>query len=198
MADQDQKRRIRWLKLGSTVLVFVLVSVALSYVLSSLLTGFRVPVDLPTWLALLIIFGVLLVLNASVLPLPFTVSIMLVAAEHWNPVLVALAGSLGASLGELSGYFFGYIGKRVAVKDDVVGYQTIRGWILKYGMWAIALISFQPVIPFEIGGFIAGLTRMPVAKFLPAIFIGRFPKYILLILLGGEILRLIPRFSFHF
>lgn len=113
---------------------------------------------------------------------------MLVAAAHWNPVPVALAGSLGATLGEFSGYFFGYLGKRISIDENTPGYKTVNRWVLKYGMWAIALLSFQPVIPFEIGGFIAGVVKMPVRRFLPAIWIGKFPKYLILIYLGNTLI----------
>ena len=116
---------------------------------------------------------------------------MLVAASHWNPVLVALVGSLGASLGECSAYFFGSLGKKVAVSDSVPGYAMMHRWITRYGMWAIALISFQPVLPFEVGGFIAGLTKMPFREFLPALWIGKFPKYLLLIFLGSKVIHFI-------
>jgi membrane protein YqaA with SNARE-associated domain len=114
---------------------------------------------------------------------------MVVAAAHWNPVLVALFGSLGASLGEFSSYFFGYLGKRISINENMTGYRLVQTWIRKYGIWAIALLSFQPVLPFEIGGFIAGLARMPIHLFLPAIWIGKFPKYLILIYLGSTIVH---------
>lgn len=131
----------------------------------------------------------MLVINLSVLPLPFGVSIMLVAASHWNPVLVAFIGSIGASIGECSAYFFGSLGKKVAINDNAPGYAMMHRWISRYGMWAIALISFQPIVPFEIGGFIAGLTEMPFCQFLPALWIGKFPKYLALIFLGTEVIH---------
>jgi uncharacterized membrane protein YdjX (TVP38/TMEM64 family) len=129
--------------------------------------------------------------NMSVLPIPFGISLMLVAANHWNPVLIALVGSLGASIGEFTSYFFGYLGKRFSIDENLMGYRLIRGWIGKYGIWAIALLSFQPIFPFEIGGFIAGLAKMPVQKFFPAIWLGKFPKYLILIFLGRAILRIL-------
>jgi uncharacterized membrane protein YdjX (TVP38/TMEM64 family) len=188
MAEQKENRAIRWTKLGFTFLGFLVISVGLGFLIQYLLGSFKIPVDVPVWLALMIIFAILLAVNLSVLiPLPFGISLMLVAADHWNPVLVALAGSLGASLGEFSSYFFGYLGKKLAINENTPSYKTVQRWIRRYGMWAIAFLSFQPVIPFEIGGFIAGLARMPVRQFLPAIWIGKFPKYIILIYLGGTV-----------
>ncbi len=195
MAANKPTRARRWLKLGLAVLGFLAVSIGLGYLIQSLLANFQIPVDIPTWEALLIIFGILVVINLSVLPLPFGVALMLVAASHWNPVLVALAGSIGASLGEFSSYFFGSLGKRFAFNEETPGYKTVHNWICKYGMWAIALLSFQPILPFEIGGFTAGVLHMPIHQFLPAIMIGKFPKYLILIYLGNTILQLFP--SFH-
>ncbi len=185
--------RINWLRLGLYFAGFLVLSIGLGFLIRFLLLGFHIPLGISTWLALLIIFGILLVLNASVLPLPFGVSLMIVAASHWNPILVALAGSLGASLGEFSSYFFGRLGKRVAIHENTPGYQLIHNWIMRYGMWAIAFLSFQPVFPFEIGGFIAGVAKMPVTQFLPAIWIGKFPKYLIIIYLGETILNLFHR-----
>jgi uncharacterized membrane protein YdjX (TVP38/TMEM64 family) len=182
-----------WLRLSLTILAFIGISLGLGYLIRFLLANFEIPVDIPMWLALLIVFGILIVINLSVLPLPFGVAILLVAASHWNPVLVALAGSLGASLGEFSSYFFGYLGKRIAINENMFGYKTVQTWIRKYGMWAIALLSFQPILPFEIGGFIAGITKMPVRQFLPAIMIGKFPKYLILVYLGNTVLNLFQR-----
>ena len=188
MAGMGNKRT-RWLKLGLAFLGFIVLSIGLGYLTQYLLANYSIPLNIPAWTALLIVFGILAVVNLSVLPLPFGISIMLVAATHWNPILVALFGSLGASLGEFSSYFFGYLGKRISINENTTRYKLVQTWIRKYGMWAIALLSFQPVLPFEIGGFIAGLAKMPIHQFLPAIWIGKFPKYLILIYLGGTIMH---------
>jgi len=194
---RNKNKNVRWLRLGLALIFFLAISVGLGYLLRTLLINYHIPLDIPIWLAFLVIFGILLIINLSVLPLPFGVSIMLVAAAHWNPVLVALAGSLGASIGESSGYLFGYLGKRVAVSDDIVGYKTVQTWVRRYGMWAIAFLSFQPVIPFEIGGFVAGVARMSIPTFLLAIWMGKFPKYLLLIyVLGDTMNRFFPHIRF--
>jgi len=192
MAKQRSNKGINWLKLGLTGAAFLATSIGLSYLFQLALSNYQIPLDIPVWLALLIVFGLLGAVNLTLLPLPFGISIMIVAAGYWNPILVALAGSLGASLGELSGYFFGYLGKRVSIQDDLPVYNLLRGWINKYGVWAIAIISFQPVIPFDIGGFIAGMAKMSVRKFLPAVWIGKFPKYLILVYLGDRLIHLFP------
>jgi uncharacterized membrane protein YdjX (TVP38/TMEM64 family) len=190
MAESGKNKTWRWTKLGLTILVFVAVSIGLGYLFQTLLSSYEIPEDIPVWLALLIVFGMLAAVNLTLLPLPFGVSLKIAAAGDWNPVLVALAGSLGATLGEFSGYFFGYLGKKVSIKDDTPFYLTVRRWVEKYGVWAIAFISFQPVIPFDIGGFTAGITHMPVRKFVPAVWIGKFPKYLIFVYLGDAVIKI--------
>jgi uncharacterized membrane protein YdjX (TVP38/TMEM64 family) len=182
---------VRWIKLGLTFAAFIFVSVGLGYLTQSLLAHYHIPLNVPLWIALLVLFGIMVAVNISVLPLPFGISLMMVAANHWNPFLVALVGSLGASVGEFTSYFFGYLGKKFSIDDNMIGYKLIRGWIVKHGFWTIALLSLQPLFPFEIGGFIAGLAKMPIHKFFPAIWLGKFPKYLILVFLGGAVLRIL-------
>ena len=194
MNVQDSRGRIQWVKLVLAFVAFLIISVGLGYLIRQLFINFRIPLDVPLWTAMLIIFGILLLMNVSFFPLPFGVALMLVAAAHWNPVLVALAGSVGASIGESSGYFFGVLGKKIAINEKTPGYQMVHNWIDRYGMWAIAFISFQPILPFELGGFIAGVAHMPFKKFLPAIMIGKFPKYLILVFAGNYIIHIFPSF----
>jgi membrane protein YqaA with SNARE-associated domain len=105
---------------------------------------------------------------------------MIAAATEWNPVMIALAASIGGTLGELSGYYAGYLGKKIAIAEYMAGYDRFAGWMHRYGMWAIFLLAFQPIIPFDIGGMIAGAARMPLRKFLPALWVGKFLKYVIL------------------
>jgi len=191
-AERKENKTIRWTKLALTFAVFIGLSVGIGFLMQWLFSNFKVPLlEVPLWMALLFIFFILLAVNLSLfIPLPFGISIMLVAASHWNPALVALVGALGAGLGEITGYFAGYLGKKIAINENTPTYKTVRRWVQKYGMWAIAFISFQPIIPFEIGGFIAGVVRMPIRQFLPAVWIGKFLKYLFIVYVGASIFNL--------
>jgi uncharacterized membrane protein YdjX (TVP38/TMEM64 family) len=189
--DQVGHEQIHWVRLIALLMVFIIVSVGLGYLLQGLLNRIHVPLH-RAWLAYLLVFGISLVVNLSLLPLPVAISFMIAAAAHWNPIIIALVGSLGATIGEFNGYLLGYVSKKVAIHKEVFGYATVHGWIHKYGMWAIAFLSFQPVIPFEIGGFIAGVAKMPVHQFLPALLLGKFPKYLILIYAGNWLIGLLP------
>jgi uncharacterized membrane protein YdjX (TVP38/TMEM64 family) len=187
-----QANRIRWAKLSFVVLAFAILSLGIAYLVQSYAGRLHLPLYGSAQLAYLTIFGIAVVINLSFVPLLFAISVMIAAATQWNPVLVALVGSLRACVGELSSYYVGIVGKKIAIPEDVPGYQAIWRWIRRYGLWAIALLSFQPILPIEIGGFVAGATRMPVGRFFLALWLGKFPKYIILIYAGGSLMRLLP------
>ncbi len=191
MSKAIPHNEIHWLRLSALLIVLILLSAALGYFLEGRLAKLHIPVG-RAWLAYLLIFGVSLVVNLSVFPLPVAVSVMIAAAATWNPVVIALVGSLGASLGEFSSYLVGFLSKRVAIHKEMAGYETVQRWIRRYGLWAIAFLSFQPILPIEIGGFIAGVAKMPVHQFLPALWLGKFPKYLILVYLGSALISFMP------
>jgi uncharacterized membrane protein YdjX (TVP38/TMEM64 family) len=168
---------------------FIIFLVVIGYVAKHYVAHYIIPLDISTWVVALIIFGIMVVINTSMLPLPFGVSIMLIASLHWNPILMALFGSLGASIGESLSYFLGLLGKGIFINEKKAFYKRIHEWVKKYGIWGIALLSFQPILPFEIAGFIAGLLKMSFPRFLLATWIGKFPKYIIIVYLGIVIMQ---------
>ncbi len=189
-------REVHWVKLALLILVFLALSVALVWVTRHLLRRYH-PVMLNNEaLVLLIVFFVCLVVNASLFPVPFAVPIMVLAAQRWDPVLVALVSSVGASLGEFTGYYLGFLTRKIALHNHLAGYSTVHGWVKRYGLWAIAFLSFQPIIPVELGGMVAGAVRMPVRTFLLALWMGKFPKYLLLIYAGLGLIKFFPSFAF--
>jgi membrane protein YqaA with SNARE-associated domain len=190
----DQNGKIHWVKLTILFVGFLVVSAGIGYLLQILLVRFHIPEGIPAWLVYLILFGVTLVVNLSLIPLPFALSLMIAASTKWNPIMVALSASLGASIGEFSSYLIGYFGTKIAINDKIIGYQMIQKWIKRWGVWAIAFLSFQPILPIEIGGFIAGLAKMPVRLFLPALWLGKFPKYLIVIYAAQGIIHFIPFF----
>lgn len=184
-------RRVDWLKLSLIVVAFLILGLVLSGVLIYFVRPhFTIPKT--QWIGYLSIFAIVLVMNLSFIPLPFVIAILISAAAVWNPLLVALVCSLGACIGEMSGYYAGIIGKKVAIPDNLSGYQLMKRWIDKYGFWAIVLISFQPILPIEVAGIISGAARMPVRKFLPALVLGKIPKYIILMYAGLGIIHFVP------
>jgi len=186
-----------WLRLTLLLIGFIAISFGLTYLLRDIGTLLYLPLDELAWLAYLSIFGATLVCNLTIIAPtpPITISMMIAASSSWDPALVALAASIGGTLGELSGYYAGYLGKKIAIAEHVAGYNRVAGWMHQYGMWAILFLAFQPVVPFDLGGLVAGGARMPLWKFLPALWAGKFLKYIIICYFGLGLIRLLPFWS---
>ena len=129
--------------------------------------------------------------NATiVLPAPFmsfTIPFAISLASQTNLIVVVLSYALGASLGEGVGYLIGRGGKRMLNDRENGLYQRVEKWVKKHGNWAIIILSFQPIFPFDFVGLAAGAIKYPWWKFLLFCFIGRIPKYLILIGGGFEI-----------
>ncbi len=188
--------QIHWVRLAIMVFGLIIVSFGLAYLLQRLVGRFNFLMYDFAYLAYAIVFATTMVSNLTIIaPAPFAVSIMIVAAKTWNPVLIALAASIGGTIGELSGYYAGYLGKKIALSEDVVGYKRVELWIQRYGIWTILFLAFQPFIPFDIGGLVAGAARMPLHKFLLALWAGKFPKYVILTYAGLGFIHFMPFLS---
>jgi membrane protein YqaA with SNARE-associated domain len=184
---------VPWLKLAAVIVALIVVSFFLAYWFNRLADSLHLPLDRYAFLAYLVVFLVALIANLTVMaPVPIAISVMITVAQNWNPVLSALAAALGGTIGELSGYYAGYAGRKIAIANDFVGFNRVEGWVHRWGAWAIVFLAFQPVIPFDVGGLIAGAARMPMRKFLPALFAGKLPKYILLAYAGIGLIHFLP------
>lgn len=185
--------QIHWLTLAIALLVLVALSFGLAYLLGYVAEKLNLPLYDFAWLAYLIVFATSLASNLTIIaPVPFAASIMVAAATEWNPVLITLFASIGAAIGELTGYYAGYLGKKLAISENVAWYGRIERWIQRHGVWSIIFLSFQPIIPFDIGGMIAGAAKMPLHRFLPAVWLGRFPKYIIITYAGLGLIHFLP------
>lgn len=189
----EQSNRINWSQLAVLVIFLVAFSLGLGYLLNSIWGNDKLSLGEFAWLAYLIVFGVTLLCSLTIIiPVPISASIILAAATSLNPLLVALSASIGGVLGELSGYYAGYLGNKIALAEHMIGYKQIAGWMHRYGAWAIFFLAFQVILPFDIGGLIAGASRMPMRKFLPPLWAGKFLKYIIICYTGSELAQLLP------
>ena len=181
----------------TTLLIgLIALSFGVAYLLQDLGARLHIPLDKLAWLAYLSVFGTTLVCNLTVIaPVPVATAIMIATATRWDPIAVSFFASIGGTLGELSGYYAGYLGKRIAISKEVIGYQKIAGWMDRYGLWAIFFLALQPVLPFDIGGLVAGASKMPLYKFLPALWAGRLLKYIAFCYSGIGLIHFLPFWS---
>jgi uncharacterized membrane protein YdjX (TVP38/TMEM64 family) len=178
--DFARLRKNRWFRLAVVFVVIVALSLALMYLFNWLLAPVKDDLRHYAWLAYLVVFGVALAANMTIVaPVYVFTPIMVAAADIYNPALIALAAALGGSIGEMSGYFAGAVGKKIVFSEYPEAYEKVSGWVDKYGVLAIAVLAFQPVFPFDVAGIVAGATKMPAHRYYIACFLGKFPKYLL-------------------
>lgn len=126
------------------------------------------------------IFLLSIAANATIiLPLP-GVAITTAMGAIFNPVGVAVAAGLGASVGELSGYLAGFSGQGVIERSE--RYIQLTTWMkahqnLAYG--AVLLLAFIPNPFFDLAGLASGALRLPIWKFMIACAAGKILKMLL-------------------
>jgi len=184
---KEKKNCARWVKYG----VFIVLTAVIIWFVAEKLTPY-----LKEWKE----YGYLGVFLTSfftcatiILPFPlvgFSISLALAVASQTDPFSVALVYALGATLGEGIGYIVGLTGKKILNTEELLFYKRAERWLQKYGKWAIAGLSFQPILPFDIVGILAGTLKYPLWEFLFFCFLGRIPKYLIMILFGSEVWRI--------
>jgi len=120
------------------------------------------------------IFLIMLMANATVIiPAP-GVAVVFAMGNVFNPALVALAAGSGGTLGELTGYLAGFSGQ--AIVESTGLFNKIYPWIEKYGGWTILVFSAIPNPFFDIAGIAAGISKMPLWRFLLFCWAGQLIK----------------------
>ena len=118
-----------------------------------------------------------------VFPIPYTIVILFLGSQGWNPFLLAIAGGLGSALGEFSGYALGYYGARFISKER----RRKMGFFVKifdrYGPIAVFLFALTP-LPDDLLFIPLGILRYKFWKtFIPCL-IGKFLMCFLLAYFG--------------
>ena len=128
------------------------------------------------------VFLISVLLNATiVLPAGNFLVLATMGAVLPSATLVGLVGGLGAAIGELTGYAAGYSGQAIVTRQRV--YTRLKGWVEKWGMLTIFILSVVPFV-FDLAGIAAGALRLPLWKFFLACWLGRTILY-LVIAWGG-------------
>lgn len=196
----EKAKQKRWLRVVLYLVILVGLSFGFVYLFRNLIAYFDIPVETLQGFAgtaYLVVFGITLACNAAIfVPVAFHLSIMMAAAEYWNPAIIALVASVGGTLGEITAYYAGYLGKRIIHLENAPGYARLVAWMERYGPWGIFLVSLQPVLPVDIAGLFAGVSKLPLWKFFLPCWAGKLPKYLLLCYLGGAVLHLLPPLPF--
>jgi membrane protein YqaA with SNARE-associated domain len=100
-----------------------------------------------------------------------------------NPLLVALFGAAGSTLGETTGYLAGWGGQMVMEKSK--RYAQVEGWMRRYGDITVFVMAAIPNPLFDLAGLASGSLRFPLWRFLVFAFLGKIVKYTVVSLLGA-------------
>ncbi len=138
------------------------------------------------------VFIVSMLTSATVLiPAPTGLPFALAAATTFNPIWVAVAMSLGSTLGNTTSYMAGYLGGAALARHRPPLYQRAEGWMRRYGIWSVFFLALFPLFIFELGAIAAGAARLPLWQFLLATFAGRLPRAFVEIYTGGKLFHIL-------
>ncbi|MFC1918018.1 YqaA family protein [Chloroflexota bacterium] len=99
-----------------------------------------------------------------------------------GPILIGLAGSTGAAIGEMVGYLAGYSGRSILISSKRS--QQTLDWLRRWGGVAIFLLAMVPLF-FDLVGIAAGAIRFSPWKFLLYCWLGRTVLYVVFITLAA-------------
>lgn len=128
-------------------------------------------------------FGVFLIsllgTMAIIIPLPYTLVILFLGIEGWDPIMLTIAGGLGSALGEFAGYLLGYYGRRIVSEERQRNMDYLLSFFGKYSPAAIFVFALTP-LPDDLLFIPLGILRYsPVKAFIPAVLGKSLMCYIL-------------------
>ena len=141
-------------------------------------------------------FLVGLVTNATLFVpgLTTTAPVLMIIGEIANGhsvFLVAPVYAFGATLGETTAYLGGRVGRKLPVVARSRLTLKVESWMRGHSTGrTLFVLAATPVFPFDAGGLIAGAMRYPLLKFWIATFLGRTIKYMAVITLWLEGIKL--------
>lgn len=133
------------------------------------------------------VFVLCFLCNASVLlPAP---SLLVVAncALFLNPILVSLAGALGATGGEFAGYLCGNAGRALSPHFQKI-VEKIAAFVKK-DVLLVFVLAVLPLPLFDFVGLYSGGNKMPAWKFSISCFLGKFLKMLVFTQFGSLLTR---------
>lgn len=135
------------------------------------------------------LFGIFLVnlIGSATLFLPAPAIASVVAGGVLYPAaLVAGVSALGASIGDMIGYFLGKSGKSVLIKKDAhFLFTVVQDMFHKYGGIIIFLFALVPNPFFDAVGILAGMFFYPPKRFFVVMFVARFLRNLILASVGA-------------
>ncbi|MDW8039819.1 MAG: VTT domain-containing protein [Nitrososphaerota archaeon] len=117
-------------------------------------------------------------------PIPYTVVLFtLGSVEAFNPILVALTSSLGAAVGEFSGYLLGLGSRKIVSEKGKRNVEFLLKVFGRYGVLAIFIFALTP-LPDDLLFIPLGVMRYGFLRaFVPA-FLGKLCMSLIIVYSG--------------
>lgn len=120
------------------------------------------------------IFLITLLSNSTVFfPAP-GIAMVFAMGSILNPLGIALAGSAGGTLGEISGYLAGFSSQAIIEQTNI--YKKVEPIVRRYGGFAVLVFAAIPNPFFDLAGIAAGGLKMSFFRFIVFCWIGQFIK----------------------
>jgi membrane protein YqaA with SNARE-associated domain len=139
-------------------------------------------------LAGLFLLAIYSIPSNSVLPIPHEPAILYFATVY-HPVWVALAGTVGT----VAVSFADYALVEAAMRHPKISGAREKGlfkwavkWMQRFPFWIIVLFSLTP-LPIYVVRVLAPASGYPIARYVAAQVVGRFPRFLLLAYIGYSI-----------
>jgi uncharacterized membrane protein YdjX (TVP38/TMEM64 family) len=130
--------------------------------------------------------------NATiVLPVPIILT-SFIGGTIFNPLIVGVIVSLGATIGELTGYLAGAGGSEIIEKDKKM--QRVKKWMDRYGSWTLFVLAAIPNPFFDLAGIVAGATKIKLYKYFSLVWLGKMVKFISISYLGAGSMELVSKY----
>lgn len=141
-------------------------------------------------LGLLGLFVINFVSSAGLfVPGPASIMTVIAGGNIYPPILVAIIAVIGACLGDMLGFIFGYSGRKLT-KKKLDRHKTVRFLEKHFHRHGGLIIFMLAVIPnplFDAVGILAGAVTYPPVKFFIIMFVGRFLRYWVLARVGANL-----------
>jgi membrane protein YqaA with SNARE-associated domain len=122
----------------------------------------------------------------TLIPLP-TPPYVIGMGKVFYPGIVALVGALGNCIAAFVEYhFITWVFSKTELQEKIVGNRVFQKFARFFQRAAFACLVFTgfSAVPFEPFRFAAILIHYPMLKYLLSVFIGRFPRYYLVAMIG--------------
>ncbi len=188
---ESLKNKRKWFNTALWLISIIALTIGIVYLIWFIDDYLNVSVKQYAIWAYLAVFVITLLSSCTIIfPAP-GVAFVMAMASVWNPLIVAIIASIGGSLGELTAYFAGYVGKLIIIDEHQRQYKWAKSWMDRYGFWAVFIFALIPMLLFDLVGLIAGALRLSVWKFLLACWAGRIPRSFVEAYIGAGVIPLI-------